>query len=118
MFSAGGQVPTQMDAPASAIALAMANPKPPSSATPATSARLPERSMGSMRAHIARAAPGCKSRDLPPRLRHPHSVRHWPIGAGGGGMSSSRVRPRPSDSAARATSPTSSASRQPFFASP
>src|SRR5216684_3243491 len=56
MFSAGGQVPTQMEAPASAIALAMANPNPPSSATPATSARLPERSMGSMRAHIARAA--------------------------------------------------------------
>src|SRR6266849_5689646 len=42
MFSAGGQVPTQMEAPASAIALAMANPNPPSSATPATSARLPD----------------------------------------------------------------------------
>src|SRR2546425_131370 len=63
MLSAGGQVPTQMEAPASAIALAMAKPNPPSSATPATSARLPERSMGSMRAHIARAAAGCKSRD-------------------------------------------------------
>src|SRR2546430_7865469 len=54
MLSAGGQVPTQMEAPASAIALAMAKPKPPSSATPATSARLPERSMGSMSA-ISRA---------------------------------------------------------------
>src|SRR5258706_4504827 len=69
MLSAGGQVPTQIEAPASAIALAMANPNPPSSATPATSARLPERSMGSMRAHIARAAPGCKSRDSSPWTR-------------------------------------------------
>src|ERR1017187_8921800 len=45
---AGGQVPTQMLAPASASAFAMANPNPPSSATPATKARLPERSIGSM----------------------------------------------------------------------
>ena len=56
MLSAGGQVPTQIDAPASAIALAMANPNPPSSATPATSARLPWRSMGSMRPYGARGA--------------------------------------------------------------
>ena len=45
---AGGQVPTQMLAPASASAFAIANPNPPSSATPATKARFPERSMGSM----------------------------------------------------------------------
>src|SRR5688572_12652458 len=48
MFSAGGQVPTQTLAPASASALAIAKPKPPSSATPAMKARLPERLMGSM----------------------------------------------------------------------
>src|SRR5947207_2355889 len=48
--SAGGQVPTQTVAPASASARAMAQPKPPSSATPATSARLPDRSMLSTRA--------------------------------------------------------------------
>src|SRR5690606_41582570 len=46
---AGGQVPTQMEAPASAKALAMANPKPPSSATPAMKARFPRRSIGSKR---------------------------------------------------------------------
>mgnify|MGYP007123473224 CR=1 FL=1 len=45
MLSAGGQVPTHTDAPASASCLAMANPKPPSSATPATNARLPVRSI-------------------------------------------------------------------------
>src|SRR6266513_3601140 len=50
MPSAGGQVPRQIEAPASARALAMANPNPPSSATPATSARFPTRSMLSMRA--------------------------------------------------------------------
>jgi type IV secretory pathway ATPase VirB11/archaellum biosynthesis ATPase len=49
MLSAGGQVATQTDAPASARALAMANPKPASSATPAMRARLPERSMVSIR---------------------------------------------------------------------
>lgn len=48
MPSAGGQVPTEIDAPAVARAFAMANPNPPSSATPATKARLPERSMGSI----------------------------------------------------------------------
>ena len=53
MPSAGGQVPTQTVAPASASALAMANPKPPSSATPATSARLPVRSMASMSRKMA-----------------------------------------------------------------
>src|SRR6059036_2285253 len=49
MLSAGGQVPVQTVAPASASALAMANPKPPSSATPATNARFPLRSILSMR---------------------------------------------------------------------
>src|SRR5687767_13351831 len=48
MPSAGGHVPTQTDAPASARAFAIANPKPPSSATPATNARLPVRSIDSM----------------------------------------------------------------------
>ena len=48
MPSAGGQVPTHTVAPASAKALAMANPNPASSATPAMKARLPRRSMGSM----------------------------------------------------------------------
>src|SRR5437870_13246726 len=45
MFRAGGQVPAHTVAPASASALAMAKPYPPSSATPATNARLPRRSM-------------------------------------------------------------------------
>ena len=45
ILSAGGQVATQTVAPASARLLAMANPNPPSSATPATSARFPVRSM-------------------------------------------------------------------------
>src|SRR6266545_6225371 len=45
MFRAGGQVPVHTVAPDSARALAMANPYPPSSASPATSARLPWRSM-------------------------------------------------------------------------
>src|SRR5437879_13462554 len=45
MLSAGGHVPVHTVAPASASALAMANPYPPSSATPATRARLPRRSM-------------------------------------------------------------------------
>src|SRR5437016_2203865 len=49
MFSAGGQVPTTMFAPASARDFAIANPNPPSSATPATRARLPLRSMLSIR---------------------------------------------------------------------
>lgn len=48
MPNAGGQAPTQMDAPASAKALAMAKPYPASSATPATSARFPHRSIVSM----------------------------------------------------------------------
>src|SRR6266705_6663287 len=48
MPRAGGQVPTQMEAPASASALAIAKPKPPSSATPATNARFPVRSIFSM----------------------------------------------------------------------
>src|SRR5688500_18812524 len=49
ILSAGGQVPTQILAPASASDFAIANPNPPSSATPATSARLPVRSILSMR---------------------------------------------------------------------
>src|SRR2546421_2892007 len=48
MLSAGGQVPTQTFAPASASDLAMANPYPASSATPATRARFPVRSIGSI----------------------------------------------------------------------
>src|SRR5439155_14232286 len=46
--SAGGQLPRQMLAPASASALAIAKPNPPSSDTPATKARLPFRSIASM----------------------------------------------------------------------
>src|SRR6059058_3297421 len=56
MFSAGGQVPTQIFAPASASDLAMANPYPASSATPATRARFPVRSIGSI-APFSRAPP-------------------------------------------------------------
>src|SRR5688500_17108272 len=56
--SAGGQVPTHTLAPASARALAMANPKPPSSATPATNARLPRRSMFNMAADVTQDPPG------------------------------------------------------------
>jgi len=48
MLSAGGQVATQTVAPAWIRCFAMAQPKPLSSATPATRARLPERSMGSI----------------------------------------------------------------------
>src|SRR5713101_2361369 len=48
MFSAGGHVPAHTVAPASARALAMAKPYPPSSATPATTARLPRRSIASI----------------------------------------------------------------------
>src|SRR5207253_5019837 len=49
MFRAGGHVPVHTVAPASASALAMAKPYPPSSATPATRARLPRRSILSIR---------------------------------------------------------------------
>src|SRR5687767_6937973 len=45
MFSAGGHVATITLAPASASDFAIANPNPPSSATPATSARRPVRSI-------------------------------------------------------------------------
>src|SRR5947208_9854522 len=48
MLSAGGHVATDTVAPASASAFAIAKPYPASSATPATSARLPRRSMLSM----------------------------------------------------------------------
>ena len=49
MPRAGGQEPRQTVAPASASALAIAKPNPPSSETPATKARLPRRSIGSIR---------------------------------------------------------------------
>src|SRR5262249_10892576 len=55
---------TTMEAPASASDLAMANPKPPSSATPATSARFPRRSMASMARTIDRARAAVKARPL------------------------------------------------------
>src|SRR5688572_29620030 len=61
MLSVGGQVPTHTLAPASASAFATANPYPPSSATPATSARRPVRSMFNIRGICAfqtRAARG------------------------------------------------------------
>src|SRR4051794_32037597 len=58
---AGGQVPTQTVAPACTNALAMANPKPPSSATPATSARLPVRSIASMRGILRRRCRGSQA---------------------------------------------------------
>src|ERR1700675_788698 len=48
MPRAGGQVPTQIVAPAWASAFEMAKPNPPSSATPAMKARFPARSMLSM----------------------------------------------------------------------
>src|SRR6266853_6401296 len=58
---AGGQVPTQIVAPAWARALEMAKPKPLSSATPAMKARFPARSMFSMGPKLpayGRARPG------------------------------------------------------------
>src|SRR3989442_4328991 len=60
MPSAGGRLPGQMLAPASASALAIAKPNPPSSDTPATKARLPFRSIASMDPLPAdgRAGPG------------------------------------------------------------
>ena len=57
MLSAGGQVATQTVAPASASDLAMAKPKPPSSATPATRARRPVRSIDSMVVYAAASVP-------------------------------------------------------------
>src|SRR2546425_9116168 len=48
MRSVGAQVPTKRVAPASAGALAIAKPNPPSSDTPATKARLPFRSIASI----------------------------------------------------------------------
>src|SRR3989441_8830489 len=48
MPSVGGHVPRQTVAPASASALAIAKPNPPSSDTPATKARLPFRSIASI----------------------------------------------------------------------
>src|SRR5262245_38863998 len=68
--SAGGHVPRQTVAPASASALAIANPKPPSSATPATNARLPRRSMLSMGAvyHDSKRGEGAAGRSHRPRV--------------------------------------------------
>src|SRR5262249_2409260 len=57
MFSAGGHVPTHTLAPASASSLAIANPKPASSATPATRARRPARSMLSIGQYMHRPCP-------------------------------------------------------------
>src|SRR5690348_5720345 len=54
MLRAGGHVPAHTVAPASASALAMAKPYPPSSATPATNARFPLRSMLSICSPITR----------------------------------------------------------------
>src|SRR5688572_4435973 len=79
--SAGGQVPRQIEAPASASALAIAKPKPPSSATPATNARFPLRSMASMRGCLPQ--PPALS-DLGPRdvdgRRVPAAVPAAPLG--------------------------------------
>src|SRR3989441_2022044 len=60
MPSAGGPLPGQILPPASASALAIAKPNPPSSDTPATKARLPFRSIASMDPLPAdgRAGPG------------------------------------------------------------
>src|SRR5437868_7303836 len=63
MLRAGGQVPTQTVAPASASAFAIANPYPPSSATPATSALLPVKSIWSISGLLPR------NRSLNPELR-------------------------------------------------
>src|SRR5438876_4304646 len=75
MFSAGGQVPAHTVAPASAKALAMAKPYPPSSATPATRARLLRRSMLSIRcpSRVMRDA-RCEMREIrDKRIPHPAS---------------------------------------------
>src|SRR5687767_8081446 len=58
MPSAGGHVATETFAPASASAFAIAKPKPPSSATPATNACFPLRSIASMGGLIARNPSG------------------------------------------------------------
>src|SRR3954469_22707784 len=69
MPRAGGQVPTQTEAPASASALAMAKPSPAASATPAPSARLPVRSMLSMRGCFRHRGGGVKRRTRSLRAR-------------------------------------------------
>src|SRR5262249_46320425 len=65
MPSAGGQVARQTVAPASASAFAMANPNPASSATPATRARFPCKSIGSIAAKYTVFAQGSKAQVLP-----------------------------------------------------
>src|ERR1043166_1731459 len=78
MLRAGGQVPTHTVPPASARALAIAKPYPPSSATPATRARLPRRSMPSI------GCPFCGTRDARCGMRGarnrriPHPVSRIP----------------------------------------
>src|SRR5438093_9306946 len=83
MFNAGGQVPVQTVAPASASALAMAKPYPPSSATPATRARLPRRSMLSIHPPQTRNAAvgtrnsrGCSAFRVPTSALHEKPRRH------------------------------------------
>src|SRR5690606_36565764 len=91
MPSAGGHVPRQTDAPASASAFAMAKPKPPSSATPATNARLPERSMPSM-AHVCRAPPRASTRTAGPAALFVAQAVDRPQGRGLGRREKGRQR--------------------------
>src|SRR5206468_9499337 len=72
MLSAGGHVPVQTVAPASVSALAMAKPYPPSSAMPATRARLPRRSMLSMKS--SHEEPRCHRDQL--RVLHQRMGEH------------------------------------------
>src|SRR5438309_1568997 len=83
MFRAGGQVPAHTVAPASASALAMAKPYPASSATPATRARLPRRSMLSIHPSPTRNAEvgtrngqGCSAFRVPTSALDKESGRH------------------------------------------
>src|SRR5437667_3109575 len=85
MFRAGGQVPAHTVAPASASALAMAKPYPPSSATPATRALFPRRSILSIspppQCGIRNAECGmsmCASLCERPPLEIPHSALRIP----------------------------------------
>ena len=82
--SAGGQVPTQTLAPASARSFAIAKPKPPSSATPATNARLPLKSIFNM----------ARSKAWMARLRNPLPAARRACAATGCGRVGGRVRAR------------------------